>query len=739
MKKGNFKKGSLLMLVISTIILSSQLLLAAVVINEFTAEPKTDWDGSGGNPTTSDEFFELYNSGENDVDVTGWNLSLLNTTESSELLSGFIPAKGYYVIVNPTGSQNNDGAIQLYDNFRILVDSVGYGDYDDGNTADNAPDGNADDVNDECLARINDGKDTNLDKDDFIKTKCSFNATNNKLLIENKNESSCAVENKNVSLSADVAGDAKKVWFTYTINGVNYNKSAAKAAGSARTYRVTIPTNELTEGNINWNVYVNDSNGNTYSNGLRSFYVRSKTNIVTDPMMPDGTNGWYISVPEISLMNVDAAKLFYRWDAGALNQYSGPFFPPANSSGLTKLTWWSQYNCANESMQMQNFKLDLTDPRVKNLIPEENAVLEDNFVKIESLLDDVYHGNSGINKNNVIMKLDNEIVNAGIIDADGDALAKYTAPNLSEGMHTVSIYVEDNAGRSSLKNWMFFVNTSLALVEMNIYSPVKGLYNNKRIPINISLSNEVDELIYVDHAEERPKEKTLCRDCDGFGFGRKRLKSFKDGMHNITFIAIKNGKIAANENVVFTIDSEAPKITEAEPRSGFAQGMFMIEFEEKNPNKVLIYINDSPHMINISKDCIADEDRFSCNSHISLSAFENKKITYWVSVQDIVNNTDESRKRDIVVDTTSPVINSINFTINKRKVHFMIDITEENFDEATYIDLNDPTPRESRLCSRLENGICHASKNFKSGNNNLNIQVIDEAWNKISQDISFTI
>src|SRR3989338_10190116 len=322
MKKGNFKKGSLLMLVISTIILSSQLLLAAVVINEFTAEPKTDWDGSGGNPTTSDEFFELYNSGENDVDVTGWNLSLLNTTESSELLSGFIPAKGYYVIVNPTGSQNNDGAIQLYDNFRILVDSVGYGDYDDGNTADNATDGNADDVNDECLARINDGKDTNLDKDDFIKTKCSFNATNNKLLIENKNESSCAVENKNVPLSADVAGAAKKEWFTYTINGVNYNKSAAKAAGSARTYRVTIPTNELTEGNINWNVYVNDSNGNTYSNGLRSFYVRSKTNIVTDPMMPDGTNGWYISVPEISLMNVDAAKLFYRWDAGALNQYS---------------------------------------------------------------------------------------------------------------------------------------------------------------------------------------------------------------------------------------------------------------------------------------------------------------------------------------------------------------------------------------------------------------------------------
>src|SRR3989338_9051401 len=141
-------------------------------------------------------------------------MSLLNTTESSELLSGFIPAKGYYVIVNPTGSQNNDGAIQLYDNFRILVDSVGYGDYDDGNTADNAPDGNADDVNDECLARINDGKDTNLDKDDFIKTKCSFNATNNKLLIENKNERSCAVENKNVSLSADVAGDAKKVWFT---------------------------------------------------------------------------------------------------------------------------------------------------------------------------------------------------------------------------------------------------------------------------------------------------------------------------------------------------------------------------------------------------------------------------------------------------------------------------------------------------------------------------------------------
>ncbi|MBU0760248.1 MAG: lamin tail domain-containing protein [Nanoarchaeota archaeon] len=151
---------------------------SAVVINEFTVDPQTDWDKDGSISTTKDEWFELFNDGNTTIDLTNWTVFLNDNTNATEFLEGTILPGEYLTILNPEGSQSNDGQLILYNSLDQLIDSVTYGDWDDGNESDNAPDGNANDYTDECLSRMPNAQDTDNDKNDFIKTRCTYGSEN---------------------------------------------------------------------------------------------------------------------------------------------------------------------------------------------------------------------------------------------------------------------------------------------------------------------------------------------------------------------------------------------------------------------------------------------------------------------------------------------------------------------------------------------------------------------------------
>ncbi|MFH1803123.1 MAG: lamin tail domain-containing protein [archaeon] len=161
-----------------TILLTS--LSSAIVINEFTVDPQTDWDNSGS-ATVSDEWIELYNPSNQTLNLTGWTIVMddsLTTNASIEFLDKTLPPFSYTVILNPEGTMSMSGQIIIYNELDQLIDSVTYGTWDDGNPIDNAPDGGADSYADECIARIPNGQDTDIDSDDFIKTECTYNAEN---------------------------------------------------------------------------------------------------------------------------------------------------------------------------------------------------------------------------------------------------------------------------------------------------------------------------------------------------------------------------------------------------------------------------------------------------------------------------------------------------------------------------------------------------------------------------------
>ncbi len=116
-----------------------------IVINEFMADP-----------SAGDDWVELYNPSASDVNLTGWSLN--DSTSRIKKLSGSIPAGGYLVVhVGNRLDKNGDEIILLKDG--IVIDNVTY-----GGAPGNAPVPPAD----RSTGRYPDGKDTDVDSEDFV-------------------------------------------------------------------------------------------------------------------------------------------------------------------------------------------------------------------------------------------------------------------------------------------------------------------------------------------------------------------------------------------------------------------------------------------------------------------------------------------------------------------------------------------------------------------------------------------
>jgi len=130
--------------------------LPKVMTNEIIVDPQGDYSGDG-KITGSDEIFELFNASyTNSCNLKGWRLELDDTTPAAYTFGDVvIEPRGFYWIINPSGEQNNNGEIRLYDNLSNLVDKVTYGNWNGGSEI---PDGNASSWLNESLSRFPDGE-----------------------------------------------------------------------------------------------------------------------------------------------------------------------------------------------------------------------------------------------------------------------------------------------------------------------------------------------------------------------------------------------------------------------------------------------------------------------------------------------------------------------------------------------------------------------------------------------------
>ncbi len=116
-----------------SIFLAVNLAGADVLINEMLPNPAKDWNGNGDISGMDDEFIELYNSGNESVDISGYVLKdkVFRSTPGEYVLpegTSIGPKEFLLIFVSKSGVfQGNDGdAIGLYDPSGNPVDEKEY-------------------------------------------------------------------------------------------------------------------------------------------------------------------------------------------------------------------------------------------------------------------------------------------------------------------------------------------------------------------------------------------------------------------------------------------------------------------------------------------------------------------------------------------------------------------------------------------------------------------------------------
>ncbi|MDD5032296.1 MAG: lamin tail domain-containing protein, partial [Patescibacteria group bacterium] len=141
--------------------------LGDVVINEFVSDPADE----------EVEWIELYNATGKEIDLSGWTIEEGGGAKTN--LSGILAASGkekFLVVEKPKGNLNNSGdIIILRTGEEILIDQVAYGNWNDGDLANNAP--AASDPN--SLARKFDGQNSFNNLNDFSITAIKTKGTSN--------------------------------------------------------------------------------------------------------------------------------------------------------------------------------------------------------------------------------------------------------------------------------------------------------------------------------------------------------------------------------------------------------------------------------------------------------------------------------------------------------------------------------------------------------------------------------
>ena len=267
---------------------------------------------------------------------------------------------------------------------------------------------------------------------------------------------------------------------------------------------------------------------------------------------------------------------------------------------------------------------------------------------------------------------------------------------------------------------------------MTFQSPLSNsLHTERRVLIDVDVDEEAD-IYYTDLDEGRGRWTRLCTDCSSYA----KERSFSDGENSLRFRSTDSSGNEAFFDVTFFIDSKEPRVSRTEPRKGFANGFFSVQFKEDNPETLVLHYGVFGNMklknLNIVNDCTENRGTFSCDTSVPLAEFDGQTISYWFTLTDIAGNSADSKVTELQVDITPPVINSIDFELDDNRATFTFDITEPNFDEIEYIDNSASRPKWKRICSKLKEGMCEGRISLRElGEHDIDFQVIDEAGNII--------
>jgi len=432
------------------------------------------------------------------------------------------------------------------------------------------------------------------------------------------------------------------------------------------------------------------------------------------------------------------------------------------AEGLNKVKIKAKDKNGNEAVIDKEFKVDSRRPSISVTYPRGGFVNSLFTVEYtEENIDEMklHYGNEGLGyEEALLVGCENGIRKQCMIDI---SLTKYDGEQIDYWFELKDIARNVVVSRKT----KVFVDESEPVIKNkeNVIEDINGRYVYFNILIEEAFLQEVG-YTYVDERGRERNRKLCSRLVNGVC---KSKASFSDGDHDILiYVKDKAGGSDSVEKSFFT-DSNVPKITRTEPRTGFTNGEFSVDFIEENPEELLLHYGKivngelvlaEPFEVDLEKDCNEGSRSTSCLIDVDLKYYKGDEIKYWFELTDKVGQKTESRPAIVEVDDDPPVLlndfplvenNIICKTpgsfcsqgdgVYQRYIDFNLEIDEENFEEIIYSYNYGGRIRESTLCSRLIEGRCKKRVGFSLGNNVVNLQITDKAGNSIGRAIEFMV
>jgi len=294
----------------------------------------------------------------------------------------------------------------------------------------------------------------------------------------------------------------------------------------------------------------------------------------------------------------------------------------------------------------------------------------------------------------------------------------------------INYYFEIQDSANTVSSVVKTITIDATAPTVTINSPTADIYGEKRISVNVGISEFVAKLEY---SLDSHSFIVLCRNCNSLN----REMTFVDGSHTLILRATDYAENTGSKSVTFSIDSKPPIINKQYPTNNkYANGTFYVVYSENNLKDMSLFYKGASDVsfTQVTKsDCESGKSK-QCTFVVSLTPYDDGQIEYYFIVSNHVSQTTSHTYKE-TVDTTLPIItvNSPTATAyNSRKINLNIDVSEK-----VKLEYSDNYGKFQTICNDCMK--VDKTRTFDKGNHVLIFRAIDIAGNSATTSVSFTV
>ena len=399
----------------------------------------------------------------------------------------------------------------------------------------------------------------------------------------------------------------------------------------------------LSDGNYLFNVFVNDSAGNSNSTVYRNITIDTIAPTIT--IISPTSSNYSNSLLELNIsLNEDGLTCQYSIDSGlnnSMDQVNSTYFNSTHifTEGNHLIKFYCNDTINNTGMSSINIDVDLTNPNVSIVYPVDTTeYTTSNDIDLNFTASDNYE------LSNCKYSLD------GTSNVTLSDCLNTTLLGLSNSNHSLDLYVIDSSGRINSSSIWFVINVSA--LTTSITYPLDGeTYSQSDLEISANVNKAA---LSCNYSVDSGSYLTMTNYSELSW--NETMSSLSDGLHNVS-VRCSDGNEVVNSSVIyFTIDTIGPTIDFVSPTPSNNSNVevpyvFVNVSLDGSADVVLLELTNSTGSYNLSMIS------FNATSYYyNLSGLVSGNIEFKVFANDSFGNMNTSELRELTISLEAPII-----------------------------------------------------------------------------------